>query len=116
MIALNTKTALLFDHEKREVRFVEYDDTLESLYDFVSCDMVDTIRFDREHIIFVDDEGLFKNYDCGFHIQYKGKQIEFVGSGLLVGDMCGSTAPLTLIPSDLKVEIVVYGKEEEESV
>jgi hypothetical protein len=108
MIAINKKTALLFDGVGKSVSFVEFDGDLNTLYMMLRCDLVDTIRLDKKHIFFVDDEGLFKNYGYGFNVEYNGRMVSFVGSGLLVGDMCGETAPLDLNFGDLKIQFVKY--------
>ena len=108
MIALNTNTAILFNADKKTVSFEQFDGELDTLYKFLRCDLVDTIRLDRDHIVFVDDEGLLKNFHAGWQIEYNGKKIDFVGSGLLVGDKFGETAPLSLIFSDLKIDFVRY--------
>ena len=113
MIALNEKTALLFDAGNQTARTVLYDgQSLDPLYKWLNCDLVDTIRIDRDHIIFVDDEGLWKNNDTGFRVSYKGKTIKFVGSGLLVGDRMGEVAPITLNFADLDIEVIVYERPE----
>ena len=113
MIALNEKTALLFDAGNQTARTVLYDgENLDQIYGWLNCDLVDTIRLDREHIIFVDDEGLWKDQDTGFRITYKGRTVKFVGSGLLVGDCMGNTAPIKLNFADLDIEVIVYERPE----
>jgi hypothetical protein len=113
MIALNDKTALLFDAGNQTARLVTYDGkSLDPVYRWLNCDLVDTIRLDRDHIIFVDDEGLWKDQDTGFRITYNNRTVKFVGSGLLVGDMMGNTAPIKLNFSDLDIEVIVYERPE----
>jgi hypothetical protein len=113
MIALNDKTALLFDADNQTARTVLFDgESLDPLYKWLNCDLVDTIRLDRDHIIFVDDEGLWKNRDTGFRVTYKGRTVKFVGSGLLVGDCMGNTAPIKLNFADLGIEVIVYERPE----
>jgi hypothetical protein len=113
MIALNDKTALLFDAGNQTARLVTYDGkSLDPVYQWLNCDLVDTIRLDRDHIIFVDDEGLWKDQDTGFRITYNDRTVKFVGSGLLVGDMMGNTAPIKLNFSDLGIEVIVYERPE----
>ena len=113
MIALNDKTALLFDAGNQTARTVLFDgESLDPLYKWLSCDLVDTIRLDRDHIIFVDDEGHWKDQDTGFRITYNGRTVKFVGSGLLVGDCMGNTAPIKLNFADLDIEVIVYERPE----
>lgn len=98
MVAININKALLFDSVNKIVKEVNYDNELDTLYVYLGCDCVDTIRLDENHIIFVDDEGLIKEGDIvGWIVEYKGNRIMFAGSGLLVGDNFG-------MPADIKVE------------
>ena len=106
MIAFSQDTALLLDHKNEVARFVPYDGELDTLRALLDVDLVDTIRLDRKHIVFVDDEAFYKQYKTGFLLTYKGRQTKFVGSGLLVGDNHGSNAPLTLNHGDLKIDIL----------
>lgn len=107
MIATAHDTALLFNHKDGTAKFVPYDGDLDTLYRLLKVDMVDTIRLDQDHVVFVDDEGFYKEYSVGFLLTYKGRQIKFVGSGLLVGDdRCGGNAPLSLKHGDLKIDVL----------
>lgn len=106
MIATANDTAILFDHKTGTARLVPYDGELETLYSLLKVDMVDIIRLDRNHVIFVDDEGYYKQYKIGFLLTYKGKQIQFVGSGLLAGDACGESAPLSIKFNDLLIGVL----------
>jgi len=115
MVSLKNTTALLFDAGNQTARLVSFDGELHSLYHFLKCDMVDTIRLDRDHTIFVDDEGLWKDQDTGFRVRYKGRTVKFVGSGLLVGDVMGETAPISLKFSDLDIEVIVYERPEDQA-
>jgi hypothetical protein len=119
MIALNERTAILFDAVNKTARLISYsddtDEQLKLLYKFIGCDLVDIIRLDRDHVIFVDDEGLWKNNRVGFRIGYNGRNVTFVGSGILTGDTPdGSCGPIKLNFPDLKIEVVVYENPEEE--
>jgi hypothetical protein len=106
MIALACDTALLLDHKNEVARFVPYDGELDTLRTLLDVDLVDVIRFDSRHVIFVDDEGFDKRYEAGFLITHKNRQIKFVGSGLLVGDNNGKNAPLRLGHGDLKIDVL----------
>ena len=106
MIATAHDTAILFNHRDGTAKLVPYDGELDTLYDLLKVEMVDTIRLDRKHVIFVDDEGFYKQYRTGFLLTYKGRQTKFVGSGLLVGDNHGSNAPLSLGFGDLRIDVL----------
>jgi hypothetical protein len=114
MIATAHDTALLFNHRNGDVQFVPFDGELTTLYKLLKVKMIDTIRLDRKHVIFVDDDGFYKQYKTGFQLTYKGEQIKFVGSGLLVGDSNGSSAPLDLGFDDLKIDVLKLSYETRE--
>ena len=78
MIALAADTAILFDHKSGQAKVVQYDGQLDSLYKMLGVEMIDTIRVDRDHVIFVDDEGFYKQYKTGFQIIYKDKKTQTV--------------------------------------
>ena len=106
MIATAHDTALLLDHKNEIARFVPYDGELDTLRTLLDVDLVDTIRLDREHVVFVDDEGFYKQYETGFLLTYKKREVKFVGSGLLVWDDHGSNAALNLGFGDLKIDVL----------
>lgn len=103
MIAPNVTKAVLFNAQERLVKEVDYDGELDTLRVYLDCDLVDTIRLDRDHVVFVDDEGLLKDQEIGWIIEYKGREIRFVGSGLLVGDACGMNCSVSLDRHKLKI-------------
>jgi hypothetical protein len=115
MIAMANTTAVLFDHTTEMIKPVTYDGTLEDLLDILKVNCIDTIRLDREHIIIVDDEGFVNRIESGFGVEYKGRRVEFAGSGLLTGDSYGSNAPITLNLADLKIDVLKFKYEPEES-
>lgn len=106
MIATASDTAILFNHKDGTAKLVSYDGELDTLRRLLDVDLVDTIRIDREHIVFVDDEGFYKQYETGFLLTYKKREIKFVGSGLLVGDDHGNNAALNLGFGDLKIDVL----------
>ena len=106
MIATAHDTAILFNHRDGTAKLIPYDGELETLRRLLEVELFDTIRLDREHIVFVDDEGFYKQYKTGFMLTYKKREIKFVGSGLLVGDSYGSNAPLNLGFDDLKIDVL----------
>ena len=106
MIATAHNTAILFNHRDGTAKLVPYDGELHTLYKLLDVDLVDIIRLDREHFVFVDDEGVYKQYETGFLLTYKKREIRFVGSGLLVGGSYGSNAPLNLGFDDLKIDVL----------
>ena len=112
MIMPAASTALLFDHRTGTVKPVSYDGELESLRKLLDVDLVDIIRVDRSHIMFVDDEGLLVRHKMGFAVTYRGNTIQFAGSGLLTGDRNGENAPISLNFADLKIEGLQFSYED----
>lgn len=108
MIALANNTAILFDHRTETVRMVSYDGEWKTLKKLMGVKLVDTIRLDSDHIIFVDDEGMVNQTPVGFAVCFKGHRVQFAGSGLLTGDSYGQNAPISLNPSDLKIEVLNF--------
>jgi len=115
MIAMATDTALLFDANKETARLVQYDGELETLRELMGVDLVDTIRVDKHHIIFVDDEGFLKQHPTGFQVTYNKRTVKFAGSGLLTGDAYGENAPITLNIPDLDIEVLKFKYETREA-
>ena len=76
--------AILIDAVKREVREVEYNGTLENIYDLVGCDIVEAPRVeDNGDAVYVDEEGLLKPQQNFF--VYDGYPQPLAGNGLLLG-------------------------------
>jgi len=119
MIAFASNTSWLLDADKGEARMVEYDGSLKMLRELLpEMDCFDTIRLDRDNIIFVDDEGLLKPMpQNGFGICYKDKApFPVVGSCLITGDDgCGGHCAVSFNPSDIQItKISFHGEEEKE--
>jgi hypothetical protein len=114
MIMMADETAILFNHRTEAVKPVSYDGELDTLRELLGVEYVDLIRLDDDHVVFVDDEGLLKNVSTGFALHYKGKTVKFAGSGLLVGDSYGQSAPITLNFPDLKIDVLNFEYEDSE--
>jgi hypothetical protein len=88
--------AILIDSRAKTVTQVETDGSLESIYKLIGCDLVEVVgnaHLVGEDIIYVDEEGLLKNYfDADgneidaptFDVRGANHQ-SFVGNGLIVG-------------------------------
>lgn len=108
MIAMANNTALLFDHKTETVRPVAYDGELHTLRQLLGVEIVDIIRLDSNHIIFVDDESMVNQTPVGFAVCFNGHRVQFAGSGLLTGDSYGQNAPITLKLPDLKINVLNF--------
>jgi hypothetical protein len=93
---------------------VQYDGSLEALCHYVDCDTVDLIRLDREHVMFVDDMGLYRDYKFGFSVAIGNrKPVEIVGSALITGEKLGEPAGLNFDFRDIHIELICYGERKE---
>ena len=106
MIALADTTALLLSHTDGKARFVEYDGQLETLRRLLGVEYVDADMLDRHNVLFYDEEFALKPYNLAFKVGYKEKECIFAGSGLITGDEAGQNAPINLVFSDLKIEVI----------
>jgi hypothetical protein len=110
---MSIKAALLFDAKQETARLVQYDGELDTICELLRASAVDTIRVDKQHIILVDDEGFIKQLKTGFRIKLGKRAVEFAGNGLLVGDLYGGNAPITLNIADLDIEVLKFEYERE---
>ena len=72
--------AVLIDAVNKKIEEVEHDGTLESIYKFTKCSLVDRFYVNKE-CVYIDDEGLFNSPNIGFY--YNGYL--YRGNGLMVG-------------------------------
>lgn len=105
---MSIEAALLFDAKKETARLVSFDGELDTICELLRASAVDTVRVDKEHIILVDDEGFLKQLKTGFRVKLGKRAVEFAGSGLLVGDLYGGNAPITLNIADLEIEVLKF--------
>ena len=76
--------AFLINPELRLVTEVQHDDSLQDIYKLIGCDCIDVVRINDEgDVIYVDDEGLYKN-PCHF-FAYENNPHPLAGSGLVLG-------------------------------
>lgn len=108
MIAFANSTAILFDHNTEMVKPVEFDGELESLRTLLKIPCIDTIRLDPDHVVYVDDTGFMDKIETGFALTYRGRRIEWAGSGLLAGCSNGENAPITLDLPELKIDVLKF--------
>jgi hypothetical protein len=105
---MSIEAALLFDSQKETARLVSFDGELDTLRELLGADSIDTIRVDKQHIIIVDDQSFIKRLKTGFRVKLGKRAVEFAGNGLLVGDLYGSNAPITLNVADLEIEVLKF--------
>ena len=89
--------AILIDVIKQEIKEVEHDDTLKSIYNLVDCGTFDVVRIDAVNSIYVDDEGLFIEDQLYFNYKGTTDSVSLAGNGLVLGvDEEGETTPPSL--------------------
>lgn len=77
--------AILIDSVNREVREIEIDGGLKSIYDAMDVQMIETATYlENGDVIYVDEEGMFglNAFSVFFDV---GAHQPFVGNGLVVG-------------------------------
>jgi hypothetical protein len=72
---------IIIDAEKKEVRLADISSELSELQRIVKGYIELALRWPNKDILYVDEEGLCKDYQYGFHIN--GRQ--FVGNGVVTG-------------------------------
>lgn len=88
--------AILIDPFKQEVSEIDIDTSLDNLYETLGVDLITVVRWDREHALILDDEGLLKDKETMEYFWVKGSNQPFAGRGLLLGDEYGENRPATL--------------------
>ena len=95
--------AILIDVKKQEVKEVEHDDTLASIYKHVNCGTFDVVNIDGVNSIYVDDEGLFVEDQLYFKYTGTTNSVSLAGNGLVLGvDEEGETTSPTLMLEEVK--------------
>ena len=97
--------AILIDVKTQEIKEVEYDNTLQNIYDLIDCRAFDLVRIDDVNSIFVDDEGILKD---NLYFEYSGSENVFklAGNGLILGvDDEGNSISPTLTVEDVEGKV-----------
>jgi|TARA_R110002012_G_scaffold170437_1_gene334870 hypothetical protein len=95
--------SILIDVKKQEVKEVEHDDTLASIYKHVDCGTFDVVNIDGVNSIYVDDEGLFVEDQLYFKYTGTTNSVSLAGNGLVLGvDEEGETTSPTLMLEEVK--------------
>ena len=103
--------AILIDVVNEEVREVEHDDTLASIYKLVDCGTFDVVRIDDVNSIYVDDEGLFVEDQLYFKYTGTTDSVSLAGNGLVLGvDDEGETTPPSLTLKEVQKAITFLPK------
>ena len=98
--------AILIDVIKQEIKEVEHDDTLESIYKHVDCRTFDVVNIDGVNSIYIDDEGLFVEDQLYFEYSGGTHRVQLAGNGLILGlNDEGDTVEPTLTVEHVKSKV-----------
>ena len=97
--------AILIDPEAKTITEVQYDGNYKSIYKLIDCETFTFVGIDGENVIFVDDEGLFKEPKHFFI--WKGYPQPLSGKGLILdtddeGDSIATDLPIDYVKSQVK--------------
>ena len=104
---------ILIDVINREVREVETEGGLDSLYKLIGCDLVEIVKVDRNEDLYVDEEGLLKvTSKSGFFTWFTdqfGVSTPLVGNGLILShDDEGNSISTTHTVEDSNKRVTFY--------
>ena len=77
--------AILINVKTQEIKEVEHDGTLKSIYKHIDCRTFDVVNIDGTNSIYVDDEGLFVENQLYFEYSGSERVIQLAGNGLILG-------------------------------
>ena len=101
------KKGILIDVEKREIKEVVIEDTLQSIYDQIKCDTFDCVQIHEENDVYVDDNGLFNLTPYSKFFHYKTYPQPLSGNGLILGidHETGDSIDTTLTIEEVKKNV-----------
>jgi hypothetical protein len=102
-----TMRGILIDPFTRTITEVDTDASLNSVYTLLDIDTLTVVSWDRQHALFLDDEGLLKSNEVQAYFQVYGADQPFAGRGLIVGDNYGDNRAATLSLDDVK-DVVTF--------
>ena len=100
--------AILIDVKNQEIKEVEHDDTLKSIYEYVDCRTFDVISIDNNNYVYVDDEGLFVEDQRYFEYLGNERSVRLAGNGLILGlnHDSGDSISTTLTAEEVRNKVV----------
>lgn len=88
--------AILIDPFTRTISEVDTDASLDDVYTLLDIETLTVVAYDREHALFLDDEGLLKSNEVQAYFHVEGSDQPFAGRGLIIGDNYGDNRAATL--------------------
>lgn len=98
---------ILIDPFTRSITEVETEASLDDVYTLLDIDTVTVVSWDRQHALFLDDEGLLKSNEVQCYFLVKGADQPFAGRGLILGDAYGDNRAATLTIDQVK-DVVTF--------
>jgi hypothetical protein len=79
--------AILIDVINEEVKEVNYDDNIDTIYKHLKCSLFDVVHIGDKDTLYVDDEGLLNiNEDSKFFVLFNSDLMQpIAGNGLILG-------------------------------
>ncbi len=79
------KKGILIDVHNREIKEVQIEEGIDSIYDQIKCDTFDCVQIHEENDVYVDDNGLLNLNEKSMFFNYKGFGQPLSGNGLILG-------------------------------
>jgi hypothetical protein len=76
------KKGILIDVHNREIKEVQIEEGINSIYEQIKCDTFDCVQIHEENDVYVDDNGLTNK---SMFFSYKGYPEFLPGNGLILG-------------------------------
>ena len=101
------KKGILIDVQNREIKEVEIEDGIQSIYEQIKCDTFDYVQIHEENDVYVDDNGLLNLTDKSMFFSYKGYPQPLCGNGLILGidHETGESIDTTLTIDEVKKSV-----------
>jgi len=98
--------AILIDAVEKTVTEVETDGKLQSMYHLLGCDLVEPVRLDEHHSLWVDEEGLL-TAEPGPFFAFRGMERPYPLKGLILGDRDGNNTD-AIVPLDVVQSVTLW--------
>lgn len=76
--------AYLIDVASKEIKEVEYKDSLDEIYKLLDCSLIDRIYLENGLCVYIDDEGAFTDKNSFYAKTQNNMELEIIGNGLIV--------------------------------
>ena len=101
------KKGILIDVHNREIKEVQIEKGIQSIYEQIKCDTFDCVQIHEENDVYVDDNGLSGLTDKSMFFSYKGYPDPLPSNGLILGidHETGESIDTTLTIEDVRKNV-----------